>query len=56
MYNGGERVNGLTYIIVVAGILMAKGVDVTFEMTEGGHNCSIIPRFEKSVVSFLGNQ
>ena len=37
-------------------ILMAKGADVTFEMTEGGHNCSIIPRFEKSVVSFLGNQ
>ena len=37
-------------------ILLAKGADVTFEMTEGGHNCSIIPRFEKSVVSFLGNQ
>ena len=37
-------------------ILMAKGADVTFEMTEGGHNCSIIPRFEKSVVSLLGNQ
>ena len=37
-------------------ILMAKGADVTFEMTEGGHNCSIIPRLEKSVVSFLGNR
>ena len=37
-------------------ILLGKGADVTFEMTEGGHNCSIIPRFEKSVVSFLGNQ
>ena len=37
-------------------ILLAKGADVTFEMTEGGHNCSIIPRFEKSVVSLLGNQ
>ena len=37
-------------------ILMAKGADVTFEMTEGGHNCSIIPRFEKSVVSLLENQ
>ena len=40
----------------VVEILMAKGVDVTFEMTEGGHNCSIIPRFEKSVLSLLGNQ
>lgn len=37
-------------------ILLGKGADVTFEMTEGGHNCSIIPRFEKSVVSLLGNQ
>ena len=34
--------------------LMAKGAEVTFEMTEGGHNSPIIPRFEKSVVSLLG--
>ena len=37
-------------------ILMGKGAEVTFEITEGSHNCSIIPRFEKSVVSLLGNQ
>ncbi len=36
--------------------LMAKGADVTFEMTEGGHNSPIIPRFEKSLASLLGNQ
>ena len=36
--------------------LMAKGADVTFEITEGGHNSPIIPRFEKSVASLLGNQ
>ena len=40
----------------VVEILMGKGADVTFEMTEGGHNSPIIPRIEKSVVSFLGNQ
>ena len=36
--------------------LMAKGADVTFEITEGGHNSPVIPRFEKSVASLLGNQ
>ena len=40
----------------VVEILMGKGADVTFEMTEGGHNSPIIPRIEKSVVSILGNQ
>ena len=42
--------------IKVVEALMAKGADVIFEMTEGGHNSPIIPRFEKSVVSLLGNQ
>lgn len=35
--------------------LMAKGADVTFEMTEGGHNSPIIPRIEKSMISLFGN-
>lgn len=35
--------------------LMAKGADVTFEMTEGGHNSPVIPRIEKSVLSLLGS-
>ena len=37
-------------------ILLGKGADVTFEMTEGGHNSPVLPRIEKSVVSLLGNQ
>ena len=36
--------------------LMMKGAEVAFEVTEGGHNSPIIPRIEKSVVSFPGNQ
>lgn len=36
--------------------LMGKGADVTFEMTEGGHNSPVIPRIERSVESLLGNQ
>lgn len=35
--------------------LMAKGADVTFEMTEGGHNSPIIPRIEKALASLVGN-
>ena len=36
----------------VVEILMARGADVTFDMTEGGHNSPIIPRIEKSLESF----
>lgn len=36
--------------------LMAKGAEVTFEITEGGHNSPIIPRIGKSIASLLGNQ
>lgn len=36
--------------------LMAKGAEVTFEMTEGGHNSPIIPRIEKSIASLLEKQ
>ena len=36
--------------------LMLKGAEVAFEVTEGGHNSPVLPRIEKSVVSFLGNQ
>ncbi|MBR5299592.1 MAG: hypothetical protein IKU36_04995 [Bacteroidales bacterium] len=37
-------------------ILMAKGAEVTFEMTEGGHNSPIIPCFQKAIISLLENQ
>ena len=40
----------------VAEILMLKGAEVAFEVTEGGHNSPVLPRIEKSVVSLLGNQ
>ena len=40
----------------VVEILMGKGAEVTFEVTEGGHNSPVVPRIEKSVVSLLGNQ
>ena len=36
--------------------LMLKGAEVTFEVTEGGHNSPVLPRIEKSVVSLFGNQ
>ena len=36
--------------------LILKGAEVAFEVTEGGHNSPVLPRIEKSVVSFLGNQ
>jgi hypothetical protein len=36
----------------VVEILMAKGADVTFDMSEGGHNSPIIPRIEKLLESF----
>lgn len=36
--------------------LMAKGAEVAFEMTEGGHNSPVIPRIEKSMISLFGNQ
>ena len=36
--------------------LMLKGAEVTFEVTEGGHNSPVIPRIEKSVVSLFRNQ
>ena len=36
--------------------LMLKGVEVTFEVTDGGHNSPVLPRIEKSVVSLFGNQ
>lgn len=35
--------------------LMAKGAEVTFEMTDGGHNSPIIPRVGKSLEALLGN-
>lgn len=41
--------------MLVVETLMAKGAEVTFEMTEGGHNSPIIPRIEKSLSSLLGN-
>lgn len=34
-------------------ILIEKGVDVSFEMTEGGHFSPIIPRLEKSLLSLI---
>lgn len=40
----------------VAETLMAKGAEVTFEMTEGGHNSPIVPRIEKAVALLLRNQ
>ena len=36
--------------------LMLKGAEVTFEVTDGGHNSPVLPRIEKSVVSLFGNQ
>lgn len=36
--------------------LMAKGAEVTFEMTYGGHNSPVIPRIEKAVTSLLKDQ
>ena len=36
----------------VVEILMAKGADVTFDMSEGGHNSPIIPRIKKLLESF----
>lgn len=36
--------------------LMLKGAEVTFEVTEGGHNSPVLPRIEKSVVSLFRNQ
>lgn len=36
--------------------MLSKGLDVSFEMTEGGHFSPIVPRMEKSLNSLLYNQ
>lgn len=37
-------------------LLIDKGLDVSFEMTEGGHMAPLIPRLEKAVTSLLENR